>query len=103
MVCKILPPSTFILQGSSVFWSSSDQVNYLGYTTRKNRLRNPKSFKDSSKFQETYMRKLRHVITIIRTYIIITLEPIRFLFMCLCECLHSPVLVYILLCIYVYI
>lgn len=72
MVCKILPPSTFILQGSSVFWSSSDQVNYLGYTTRKNRLRNPKSFKDSSKFQETYMRKLRHVIIIIRTYIIIT-------------------------------
>lgn len=62
MVFKILPPSTFILQGSSVFWSSSDQVNYLGYTTRKNRLRNPKSFKDSSKFQEIYMRKLRHVI-----------------------------------------
>lgn len=52
MLCKILPPSTFILQGSSVFWSSSDQVNYLGYTTRKNRLKEPQIIQDSSKFKK---------------------------------------------------
>lgn len=59
MLCKILPPSAFILQGSSVFWSSSDQVNYLGYTTRKNRLKEPQiiswiSFKILRNKNKTY-------------------------------------------------